>query len=311
MSDLRPLAEPGETLGYAQELRRQRRWPPAKAKPWRDTENQPAATPFLVIPALPGDAGARPLQGSEAVFADGVHAVDAAGSPVPTPLAGTTYTLRATVRNLGATAAYAGLANFYLASPEELDHAAATPGAILPAQGRTGFVLLPNQTITINSPNPWTPATADAASSSILVQAFDLLTDTLLHPFDSRVDRHVGRRDMLPDFAGTWDGTFSLVGVLIPGNFQIRISITQSGRTINCSFFVQVGGSLPNNPQDTGTATINGTQAALLTSEPGGFTNNWVLSLADPNTLHLTNERTFPPSSGSPTQHWTGQLQRI
>lgn len=309
-----PFAKPGEQLGYARELRKQRKWPPAKAKPWRDDDKQrPTATPFLVVPALPGDPGARPLPGVEALFSDGIHVVDAGGNSVPTPAAGSTYTLRATVRNLGATGAYAGIANFYVATAAELDHAAATPGATLPAQGRTGFVVLPGGAATVDSPQPWTPATPQAAASSILVQAFDLLSDGLSQPFDGRADRHVGRRDAVPSFAGTWDGTFTVDGQ--PTAFLVRAAITQSGLTVNCSFFGQVGGGLPLNPQDTGSGTIVGNQTSLVTTEVMGgsvfTTNTWVLSLPDPDTLHLTNERVFAPGDGRPTQHWTGDLHRI
>jgi hypothetical protein len=309
-----PFAKPGDQLGFARELRRRRKWPPNKAKPWRDDdERHPAATPFLVVPALPGDPGVRPLPGAEALYSDGIHAVDSAGAAVTTPVAGTTYTLRATIRNLGATGAYAGIANFFVASPAEFDYAAATPGATLPAQGRTGFVLLPGQTATIDSPQPWTPGTPQAAASSILVEAFDLLIDTLTHPFDSRADRHVGRRDAVPNFAGTWDGTFTVDGQA--GSYLFRVVITQSGPNVNCSFYGQVSGGLPPNPQDSGSGSIVGNQVSMVTIELIGgnpfTTNTWTLSLPDPATLHVTNERVYAPGDGRPTQHWTADLHRI
>jgi hypothetical protein len=54
-----------------------------------------------------GDIGARPLPGSDAVHSAGLRLVDAAGATVNVPVPGRTYNLQATVRNLGATAAYA------------------------------------------------------------------------------------------------------------------------------------------------------------------------------------------------------------
>ncbi len=311
-----PFRKPGEQLGYAVELRRRRQWPPSKIKP-RDDRHRATATPFLVVPVDGNDLGARPVPGTQALHSQSIQLIDGSGTAVSAPIPGSSYTLRASIRNLGATAAYAGLADFYVAQPPDLDQAAGTAGSTLPAQGRTGFVVMPGETRHVDSPRPWVPATADEARQSVLVHAYDLVLDRLTKPFDARADRHVGRLDVIADFAGVWDGTFTTD--FRPGeSFLMRVVIAQNGLVVNCSFFEEVGSppALPSNPQSTGSSTIAGNQVTLATTDffPNGqpfTTNSFTLPLTDPDTLQLTNVHVFPPGDGRPTQLWLADLHRV
>jgi hypothetical protein len=306
-----PFKRPGQKLGYERELRAKRRWPPSKIPPKHG--DRPTATPFLVIPAFVGDSGVRPLLGAEAAHSLGVQILDGAGAAVVTPVAGQTYMLRATVVNLGVTAAYAGLANFYVGPRAVFEQARTTPGATVAAQGRTGFVLLPWQTLEIDSPQPWTPSPADT-TSSVVVEVYDLVLDLVTEPFDARNDRHVGRRDSIPDFSGVWDGT--MTSDAAPGHrYLIRVTIMQRALAVDCAFYLQLGGRLPTNPQDTGSGSIVGDQISLVTTEyvAGELlaTNTWNLSLTGPDALHLTEVEVFAPGDDRGTQHWVADLHRI
>ena len=137
-SDPLPWRAKGQRLVYAEGLAKLDEWPPKTSPGKRKDGGPPAATAYLVIPAFAGDAGARPLPGTEGAHSAGVWLVDATGATVATPVPGQNYRLAATVKNLGATASYAGLIDFFVATPAALD-AAASGGAVPPAFTSTGF----------------------------------------------------------------------------------------------------------------------------------------------------------------------------
>ena len=186
---------PGEMLGYVERLRQQDLWPVASIKYDR---GDPVATPYLVVQVAPDENGVRQLAGDIALHNPNVEILDGAGTPVAKPVKGTPYTLRCTVRNLGAISAYAGLAEFYVAAPSFVDQAAVTFGARMRAVGYAGFVALPGTDSVIDCPVSWTPGSDQEAASSVLVQVYDPFTNPLSYPFDAREDRHVGRRDSVP-----------------------------------------------------------------------------------------------------------------
>ena len=181
-----PFRRVGSQLGFAVELKKRGQWPP---KPRSSDNKVPTATAYLVVPSVAGDTGARPAQ-IGAGHAVGVEILDAAGGVVQTPAAGQSYRLRATIVNLGATASYAGLANFFVDTRADfkVDRANQTGP---PAQGRTGFMVRSHATVVVESPNLWTPADATEAAKAVLVQAYDLVLDPLGSPFDWFGNRHV------------------------------------------------------------------------------------------------------------------------
>ena len=183
----RPLRKPGARLGFVDDLRKQKKWP---LEPPGINPDVPTATPYLLIRANATDTGVRPLAGAVAAHSAGIEILDTARNLILTPAAGQSYHLRATVWNLGATASYAGLADFYVAPRAEIKVARAGTRT-LPAQGHTGFVVRSGESIVVESPNVWTPANATEAQESVLVQVADLLLDPLGKPFDWIGNRHV------------------------------------------------------------------------------------------------------------------------
>jgi hypothetical protein len=310
--DPTPWRDKGKRLGYAVELATLDEWPPKTMPGKRRDRDSRSATAYLLIPAFEGDGGARPLPGTESVHSGGVWLIDGNGAVTTTPSPGREYRLAASVKNLGATTSYAGLIDFFVASPVALD-AAATGGPPPPAFASTGFTLQPQGTLTIFTTKTWTPANAAEAQLTLLARVYDFVLDPLGNGFDARGSRHVARRDAVLDFSGVWDGNYTPDG---RSNDKLRVIITQAGTTAQCQFFAQVGGVLPNTPQSTGSGQVVGTQLTLLTTDhlmPNipFTTNQWTLSLPDFATLHIENIHTFPAGDGRPTQHWVGDLQRI
>jgi hypothetical protein len=311
-SDPTPWRAKGQKLVYADELAKLGEWPPKTSPGKRRDGAPPAATAFLVIPAFAGDAGARPFPGTEGVHSAGIWLIDVNGAATATPVPGQGYRLAAKVTNFGATASYAGLIDFFVATPAALD-AAAAGGAAPPAFTSTGFRLQPQTSITITTTKAWTPANATEARASLLVATYDLVLDPLGSGFDARGNRHVARRDAVSDFSGVWDGQFTFGGAV---SDKIRVVITQTGVIAQCQFYGQVGGALPTTPQSSGSGQVIGTQLSLTTTDflsPGVpfTTNQWTLTLPDPATLHLENIHAFPAGDGRPTQHWVGDLHRV
>jgi hypothetical protein len=314
----RGFVRPGELLGFAAELKQKKAWPP-KRTGGDQHHKGPTMTPYLVVRAFAGDAGVRPINALQAHYSPSVQILDQAGTPVMTPSVGQSYRLRAQVLNRGALGAFAGLANFYVAPPATFDSLATVPGSALPAQGLTGFMALPGQTVTVESPRQWIPASEAEAASSILVQAFDSLIDMIQQPFSAETDRHVGRHDPVPDLSGVWDGMES-ANPIHQAPTKIRFVITQSGTTVNVGIFSEVGSppSFPATPQDAGTAQIINGVVHLSTVEVWGpshqpFTqNDWVIWLTTPTLLHFTHHTHFlMPGDTRPDCDTFGDLPQL
>jgi hypothetical protein len=193
-SDLpRPFRAPDEPLGFVDELKKQGAWP---LRPPERDHDAATATPYLVIPFHPSDVGDRPLP-APVLRSQGVQVLDPAGIPPVWFRVGETYTLHATVWNLGATASYAGITDFYLL-PETAANTAQTIATYGLAsgprsQGRTGFSVRSGESVVVSSPNTFTPANKLESEFKVVVHAFDLLLDPLGVPFDWVGNRHVAR----------------------------------------------------------------------------------------------------------------------
>jgi hypothetical protein len=245
------------------------------------------------------DHGARPLPGTDALHNASLQLLDPGGNIAVNASAGVSYRIRCEAPNLGVIAAYGGLADFYVAAPSDLDDAARTARALLPALGRTGFVAAPGETVTIECPNQWIPQTDAEATNSILVHVHDPFLDPLVHPFDARADRHVGRFDHIPDFAGIWQGPKKLDG----GDgavMQERLVIIQHAFDVTVAFCEQDGADLPVNPQITTNGQIVASLISLQTADPSpkwhqlGWSREWEIALPDPDTLHVDQYRRDP-----------------
>ena len=272
-------------LGFARDLKAAHMWPPSRIK--RPRTDAPVATPYIVIPMNPHDLGDRSLPSTNALHSAGVEVLDPAGNAVIYPVAGTAYVLRASIRNLGAAACYAGVVEFAVADPVVIDTAANGSGSV-PVFAIEGFVAEPGATVTITSRRSWKPATAAEASGSIVVHAYDALLDPPTRRFDAGADRHVGRRDSAEDFAGTWDGWLLSSGHGGgPGGYGYHVVVTQTGAVVSASIHRGYRNALM-----TGRGSIANGQLQLAIKglidgvPPAPYTDDITLSLSAPNTLH-------------------------
>jgi hypothetical protein len=310
----KPYVKPGEQLRYVDKLKERNAWPPKGAKDGPGSQRQPATTPFVVVPAIPYDSGLRPISDDQTLYNQNLEILDGLGHPVLIPAAGTTYRIRASVTNRGGCGAFGGLAEFYVAPPATIDHAAAVPGTTLKALGYVGFAAMPGATMALDCPNPWTPANDAEAGYTIVVQAYDAFLDGVTNRFNARQDRHVGRRDHIPNFAGVWDGLEYYNNT----PYQIRVVVTQSVLNVNASFYMQVSSGIPLTPQDTAAAPITGGHVHLSSTETWGpshvpFTSNqWTLSITPTGLLHFDHHRHYlMPGDTRPDHDSYGDLHRV
>src|SRR5262249_33517708 len=117
----------------------------------------------------------------------------------------------------------------YVGRPELFDQSA-LGGSIGRAKGYASFVARPNTLVSVRCPVTWTLDGPADATSSVLVQAYDLCLDPLVRRFDARSDRHVGRLD-LADFSGRWQG--KLFGYESPEGDEETFLITQDGLRVS------------------------------------------------------------------------------
>jgi hypothetical protein len=305
----------GEQLAYARGLAKRKQWPPTRIK--RQHGDAPPAMPYLVVQADVADDGTRPIDPERAVHSTAIEVLDAGGALVDFAAPGTTYSLRVTVLNRGPAAAYGGVAEFFVGTE---------------AHGVEGFVAPANGAVTVTCRRSWTPADAAAASSPIVVCAYDALLDRPEKRFAPSEDRHVGRRDLLANFAGVWDGMAFFANAPGGAGDLYRVVVQQTGAAVDVAIYEEVsfvdpltplpgpkpvprptltprgGGlgtplghtpTLPSQPQLQGTSTIVGNRVELHMiglnfTPPAPFTNDDVtLTLTDPDTLHVTHHETF------------------
>jgi hypothetical protein len=306
--------KPGEELGFVQVLRNAGLFPLPVGLHTRHPGLR-YATPFLVVPAVPSDPGTnRALPGAPArLHFAGIHVVDDQGHPTATPLTGQAYTLIADVANLGSGAAYTGIVEFYVGSPDLFDQAAVS-GSVMRAHGYNGFVALPNSIAHVRCPVPWRPVSQEDTTSSVLVQVYDLCLDPLGAAFNARTNRHVGRQD-LSDFSGTWDGIEAAPAPSPALISRVRLVITQTGLDVTTAIFQGVV-ELPNTPQHTVTGHIESGRVQLHYSDaptpnalPFSF-HQWTLTLLNPDTLHFEH-RTHFTQPEHPDRLTQGDLHRI
>ncbi len=280
--------------GYARLLQQNGLYPLPRRLRWkdrRDKEHKPA-TPFLIVPNGPGDAGARPLDAVHARHSSAIDVVDPVTHAVVTsPVPGHAYQLRCRVQNHGAVASYAALAEFYAAAPGELDALAAGTGPRPQSLGIVGLVVAANGEAVAVCPKPWNVA---APAMSVLVRVQDPLVDRGGGRYDPAEDRHVARGDAVPDFSGTWVGTET---ILANGSTtQIKIVIQQVAYGARIAVYSQVGGTIPAVPQESGSASVLGdTFTFSYTEVLGGSpfaSNAWTFAL-QPGGLHFTHHCHF------------------
>jgi hypothetical protein len=165
---------------------------------------QPIPTPFLVIPCLTGDQGARPVPVATALTNQSISVTIA--NPVD-PAGWTNFQIQLScvVANLGAVASPAALVEFYTGVAIGIwsaGHDTLTPAQVqagVQLVGRVSATIPPGSATTVTCPKYWVPGSAAAAQQGVLVQVRDLFTDPIATPFDAINDRHVARFDEVMD----------------------------------------------------------------------------------------------------------------
>jgi hypothetical protein len=114
-------------------------------------------------------------------------------------------------------------------------------------------------------------------------------------------------------FVGQWDGLESST-VVDQAPTLIRIVVAQQGDILQVDIYAQTGGQIPSTPSYSATGTLSGGQVALYTKSylPDGslFTSDqWVLTLPDPGTLHFTHHSHYEePGDTRPDTDSSGDL---
>jgi hypothetical protein len=205
--------KPGQLLGYAQQLKARNLWPPQQVRTSRPTGDHRPATGYILLPAKSGDQGARPIADTSWINSPSLRLMNTKTHQFEdNPRLGTSYRVVATVQNLGQAPVLGGFAEFYAGDPIWIDNVklhfnVGTPGPKPGWLGVSPFSLPIGATQMVQSQRAWTPQTDTDLNSALLVQAYDPVGDKLTAEWDSWSDRHVARRDLAPNFAGTWKGT--------------------------------------------------------------------------------------------------------
>jgi hypothetical protein len=281
-----PFVKEGEELRFVERLRRIGKWPLVRDRKRPQDPRRPVFSPYLVLQAAPGDQGARPLANDQQVFYnESVQILDSVGNSVTIPEKGKSYTLACRVTNLGNLGAFGGIAEFHVAPPATVDVLASTSKPLLAVRGYEGFTAKPGDTVTVTSRRVWTPATDQEAMSTIVVHAHDPFNDLIKMRFDARNDRHVARRDTIPDFRGVWKGV--LTGyALTPGTWNLLLDITQLYQNLSISIYIAQA-SLPTTPQATVSAIVVGGTVSFVTGGVVPVSANWQMAWQGANDLKV------------------------
>jgi hypothetical protein len=205
--------KPGQLLGYAQQLKARNLWPPQQVRTSHPTGDRRPATGYILLPAKSGDQGARPIADTSWINSPALRLLNTATHKLEdNPRLGASYRVVATVENLGQAPVLGGFAEFYVGDPIWIDNVklhfnAGNPGPKPGWLGVSPFSLAIGGTQTVQSQRAWTPRVDTDLNSALLVQAYDPVGDRITAEWDSWSDRHVARRDLAPNFAGTWKGT--------------------------------------------------------------------------------------------------------
>ena len=85
---IQPSDKKIENLQFSKDLKERGMWPPrlhnGRDKD-RSNDRKPTATPFLVIPAISGDNGSRPIPNSQAFHSQAISIEDSLGNLITSP----------------------------------------------------------------------------------------------------------------------------------------------------------------------------------------------------------------------------------
>ncbi len=147
-------------------------------------------TPLLVIRAMAGDYGGRPLPPGTVFWeSPDVWVVSSAG--VNQPVVGEPNTVFARVCNFGLEQANNVWVTFWWANPS----IAITPSTANQIGIAFIPVIPPRGSVAVQCPTPWVPIVENGGHECLLAEAFVSLFDDLIAPMDPTVDRHVGQHN--------------------------------------------------------------------------------------------------------------------
>jgi hypothetical protein len=187
---IQPWVKPGEMLAFARELKQRGAWPPTRPIPQPSRDRRPA-TGFVVVPALAGDKGARPLTDTAWLNGAALRLINIATHRTEDhPRKGQTYRIAAAIENHGDAPVLGGFAEFFVADPIWLDNAlgfhAGNPENARPAWlGVTPFSIGIGKAQIVQSRKTWTPATDMDLGRALVVRAYDPLADRAATDWDS------------------------------------------------------------------------------------------------------------------------------
>jgi hypothetical protein len=145
------------------------------------------------------------------------------------------------------------------------------------------------------------------------VRVYDPIVDMSQYPYDSAADRHIARRDIVPDFSGVYQRIVFVGPTPKSGKEILRVVIQQVNSVATVSVYSLVGN---NKSLLSGQAIVTGSSFVFTCTEQKNgqpFTNNVItLSLTNPNLLRYTLHRHYlMPGDTRPDQYLVADLPRV
>ncbi len=275
--------KPGEMLTYARELKKRGAWPPRRPQPTPSPGREQVATPFIVVRGRVSDKGQRPLTHLSWINSSALRLLNTGTKEIDdSPRKGASYRILADIDNFGNAPCRMGFAEFFVADPIWIDNALGgligNPEPTKPRWlGVTPFSITMGASQLVQSPREWQVTTDYDLMRALVVRAYDQFGDRPQTQWDSRKDRHIARRDLAPDYSGTWSGieinaangsTIGPITIMIDaiGDMQEKAPfITPGGQyplgDFECNITVQAIGAAPGRALNL--APLNNVQYAF------------------------------------------------
>jgi hypothetical protein len=214
--------KPGQELQFAKRLKAAGQWPPyTPLRASQSTEHKLGeepphpATPFLFVPAWPGDVGQRPVpafKGTAWISSPAILLLNEQDATFEiAPRLGVKYRIFVMIGNTGNAPVVNGFAEFFLDSPPLERFGGSgyryTKTPLLPRVrlGTTPFPIGSRSWSWALSP-PWTPTKDWDMAACVIAQVFDPINDGPPGGLKSWDERKVGVRVLAQNIAGTWEG---------------------------------------------------------------------------------------------------------
>lgn len=181
-------------------------------------------TPWLLIRYRDIDIGLRPIPSGEAFWLSPdvyVESSDPSGNGV----AGEPNWVHARIFNLGAAPAAPTSVEFFWGNPS-----IGLGGEHMHFIGRAEGLVIPSQRmVAVRCPTPWIPEFVNGGHECLMVNVHNHILDPIIVPFNARLDRHVGQRNItVVELAAGGAFKFMLdVNNLLPLQLQVDLAMIQ------------------------------------------------------------------------------------